>query len=175
MSFSISNTIQILERTPHALHSLLYNLNEHWSHNNEGGETWSPYDVIGHLIHCDEYNWIPRIEVVLSDFVVREFEPLDRFAQLQKSKGKNLNQLLDEFVKIRAISLEKLKALNISEEQLLKTAIHPELGSVNLSQLISTWLVHDLDHISQVARVMAKQYKDDVGPWIVNLKILRQL
>lgn len=175
MNFSISNTIEILERTPHVLHTLLYNISNNWSHNSEGGETWSPYDAIGHLIHCDEYNWIPRIEVVLSDSVVRKFEPLDRFAQLQKSKGKSLNQLLEEFVKIRAISLKKLKALNISDEQLLKTAMHPELGLVNLSQLISTWLVHDLDHTAQISRVMAKQYKDEVGPWIQYMRVLKEV
>ena len=101
MTFNLNSSIELLKRTPPTLHSLLQDINEHWSHNNEGGETWSPYDVIGHLIHCDEYNWIPRIEVVLSDSTVRKFEPLDRFAQLEKSKGKNLNQLLDEFVKIR--------------------------------------------------------------------------
>ena len=174
MNFSLNNSIEVLQRTPDTLHSMLYKINNEWAHTNEGEKTWSPYDVIGHLIHCDEYNWIPRIEVVLSDSLVRKFEPLDRFAQIQKSKGKSINQLLDEFLKIREISLDKLKDLNITDEQLSKTAIHPELGSVTLSQLISTWLVHDLDHIAQVSRVMAKQYKDEVGPWIVNLKILRQ-
>ena len=173
MKFTIENTIQILKRTPLTLYSFLYDVNKDWSNNNEGGETWSPYDVIGHLIHCDEYNWIPRIEVTLSDSTLRQFEPLDRFAQLQKSEGKSLNQLLDEFIKIRYASLEKLNALNITNEQLSKTAIHPELGSVTLSQLIATWLVHDLDHISQIVRVMAKQYKGEVGPWIQYMKILK--
>lgn len=174
MQNSIEHTIQILERTPHTLHALLNNLNEEWTQKNEGGETWSPYDVIGHLIHCDEENWIPRIQIVLSDTVVKKFEPLDRFAQLEKSKGKTINQLLDEFIKIRFSSIAKLRALNITHEQFNKTAIHPEFGSVNLSQLISTWLVHDLDHISQISRVMAKQYKDDVGPWIQYLRVLKQ-
>lgn len=174
MQNSIEHTIQILERTPHTLHALLHNLNEEWTQKNEGGETWSPYDVIGHLIHCDEENWIPRIQIVLSDSVVRKFEPLDRFAQLEKSKGKTINQLLDEFIKIRFLSITKLRTLNITNEQLAKTAIHPEFGSVNLSQLISTWLVHDLDHISQIARVMAKHYKEDVGPWIQYMRILKQ-
>ncbi len=174
MQNSIEHTIQILERTPHTLHALLHNLNEEWTQKNEGGETWSPYDVIGHLIHCDEENWIPRIQIVLSDSVVRKFEPLDRFAQLEKSKGKTTNQLLDEFIKIRFLSITKLRTLNITNEQLAKTAIHPEFGSVNLSQLISTWAVHDLDHISQIARVMAKHYKEDVGPWIQYMRILKQ-
>ena len=174
MSFTINNSIEFLKRTPQTLHSLLYNVDENWSHKNEGGDTWSPFDVIGHLIHCDEYNWILRLEIMFSDSVIKNFEPFDRFAQLQKSKGKNINQLLDEFVKIRLASIEKLIALNITNEQLSKSAIHPELGSVTVSQLISTWVVHDLDHIAQISRVMAKQYKEDVGPWIKNLKILRQ-
>jgi uncharacterized damage-inducible protein DinB len=170
----IQHTIQILERTPHTLNALLRNLNEEWAQNNEGGETWSPYDVIGHLIHCDEYNWIPRIKLVICDSQVRTFEPLDCFAQLEKSKGKSVNQLLDEFIHVRSISLSQLKELAITNEQLFKTAIHPELGSVTLSQLISTWLVHDLDHIAQISRVMAKQYKDEVGPWIQYMRILNQ-
>ncbi|MEO6302906.1 MAG: DinB family protein [Bacteroidia bacterium] len=174
MKFLIQNTVEILERTPNALHSLLYNVNDHWTLNNEGGETWSPYDVIGHLIHCDEYNWLPRIEIILSGSSVKKFEALDRFAQIEKSNGKNTDQLLDEFVKVRLSSIAKLKSLNISEEQLSKTALHPDLGTVNLSQLISTWVVHDLDHISQISRVMAKQYKDEVGPWIQYMRVLKQ-
>ena len=174
MNFSIEHSIQILERTPQLLRYLLHNLDEKWTQNNEGGETWSPYDVIGHLIHCDEENWIPRIKVVLSDSIVRKFEPLDRFAQFEKSKGKNANELLDDFIEIRHYSTAKLKTLNITNEQLVKTAIHPEFGSVNLSQLISTWVVHDLDHISQIARVMAKQYKAEVGPWVQYMRILNQ-
>jgi hypothetical protein len=173
MKFSINKSIEILDRTPHVLQHLLYDASEQWTLFNEGNKTWSPYDVIGHLIHCDEYNWIPRIEVVLSNSIVKKFEPLDRFAQLEKSKGKNLNQLLEQFVKIRFDSIKKLNALTITHKQLSKTAIHPELGSVTLSQLISTWVVHDLDHISQIVRVMAKQYKDEVGPWIQYMKILK--
>ncbi|MBS1652823.1 MAG: DinB family protein [Bacteroidetes bacterium] len=171
---NINKSIEILERTPRVLHTLLYKLNPEWTQNNEGGETWSSYDVIGHLIHCDEENWIPRILVVLSDSEVRKFEPLDRLAQLEKSKGKNINQLLDDFVKIRFSSIVKLRTLNITDEQLSKTAIHPELGTVTLSQLISTWVVHDLDHISQISRVMAKQYKNEIGPWVQYMRVLNQ-
>lgn len=174
MNFPINNSIEVLERTPNVLHFLLNNISNQWSSNNEGGETWSPYDVIGHLIHCDEYNWIPRIELVLSDSKVKQFEPLDRFAQLEKSKGKTLNQLLNDFVQVRISSLAALRSFNITDEQLSNTAIHPELGSVTLSQLISTWVVHDLDHISQITRVMAKQYKAEIGPWIKYMKILNQ-
>ncbi|MDI9340772.1 MAG: DinB family protein [Sediminibacterium sp.] len=174
MEPSIEHTIQILARTPDALRALLYNVNEDWTRENEGGETWSPYDVIGHLIHCDEDNWIPRISVLLSDSVVRKFEPLNRFAQLEKSKGKSMNQLLDEFAEIRCASVAKLRTLPITDEHLSKTAIHPELGAVTLSQLIATWVVHDLDHISQISRVMAKHFKHKVGPWIQYLPILNQ-
>lgn len=174
MNLSINNSIEVLERTPNVLHSLLNNISNQWSSNNEGGETWSPFDVLGHLIHCDEYNWIPRIEVALSDSTVRNFVPLDRFAQLEKSKGKNLNQLLDEFVQVRVSSLEALRSLSITDEQLTNVAIHPELGPVTLSQLISTWVVHDLDHLAQISRVMAKQYKDEVGPWKKYMKVLNQ-
>lgn len=173
MKFSINALIEILERTPKALHSLLHNLNDNWSLKNEGGDTWSPYDVIGHLIHCDECNWIPRIEVALSDSVVRNFEPLNRFAQLEKSKGKTLNQLLNDFIQIRASSIAALRSLNLNEEHFSKTAIHPELGLVSLSQLISTWVVHDLNHTSQIIRVMAKQNKDEVGPWIQYMRVLK--
>lgn len=173
MKFSINNSLEIIERTPHTLHKLLYNINEEWSHNNEGGETWSAYDVIGHLIHCDEYNWIPRIKVVHSGSLVRNFQPLDKFAQLEKSKGKNLNQLLDDFVQVRASSIVALISLKITNEKLSNTAIHPELGTVTLSQLISTWAVHDLDHISQIVRVMAKQYQVEVGPWVKYMRVLK--
>lgn len=173
MKFSINASIEILERTPKALHSFLHNLNDNWSLKNEGGDTWSPYDVIGHLIHCDECNWIPRIEVALSDSVVRNFEPLNRFAQLEKSKGKTLNQLLNDFIQIRASSIAALRSLNLNEEHFSKTAIHPELGLVTLSQLISTWVVHDLNHTSQIIRVMAKQNKDEVGPWIQYMRVLK--
>lgn len=173
MLFSINNSLEILKRTPLALHSLLYDVNEQWSNSNEGINTWSPFDVVGHLIHCEEFDWIPRIKIILSNNDIKKFEPLDRFAQIQKNKGKSLNQLLDEFVKIRYASLESLKSLNITEEQLSKIAIHPELGTVTLSQLISTWVGHDLNHTAQIARILAAQYKDEVGPWVKYMRVLK--
>lgn len=174
MKFSLEKTIEILERTPHTLKAMLYTIGDEWSRCNEGGDTWSAYDVVGHLIHCEECNWIQRIEIVLSDSVVRKFEPLDRFAQMQKSKGKTLEQLLDEFVTKRTANIAKLKSLHITEKQLSAKATHPELGEVTLSQLISTWTVHDLDHLSQISRVMAKQYKEEIGPWIQYMRIINQ-
>ena len=174
MRFSIHQSIEILERTPVVLQHLLENLSAEWTVNNEGGDTWSAYDVLGHLIHGDKTDWLPRAELVLSENVEKRFQPFDRFAQFENSKGKTLKQLLHDFEEVRNTSIERLKSLNITERDLEKTAVHPTFGEVTLSQLLSTWIVHDLDHISQIARVMAKQYKNEVGPWIEFLKILKQ-
>ena len=141
---------------------------------NEGGETWSVFDVIGHLIHGEKTDWMTRIEIILSDGPKKEFKSFDRFAQFEESKGKSLEQLLKEFVVVRELSLKKLKGLHLTENDYKKTGIHPKFGAVTLSQLIATWAVHDLDHISQISRVMAKQYKEQTGPWVEYLKILRQ-
>ncbi|CAN5128427.1 hypothetical protein BH20BAC1_BH20BAC1_00850 [soil metagenome] len=173
MQFSTEQAIEILERTPQVLSQLLSNLSTSWTSNNEGGETWSPYDVIGHLIHGDKTDWLIRAEIILSNSNDKRFEPFDRFAQFEASTGKSLLQLLDEFKKLREQNIIKLKRLNISAEQLTKTGIHPTFGVVTLSQLLATWVVHDLDHISQISRVMAKQYATEVGPWIEFLKILK--
>jgi DinB superfamily len=129
--------------------------------------------VIGHLIHGDKTDWLLRVELILSDNTNKAFATFDRFAQFENSKGKNLAQLLQEFTILRQQCTEQLRKLNISTEELLKTGIHPQFGEVTLSQLLSTWVVHDLDHIAQIARVMAKQYKEEVGPWIEYLKVLR--
>jgi uncharacterized damage-inducible protein DinB len=174
MQYSVNKSIEILERTPSTLIQMLDGLSEDWTSNNEGGDTWSAYDVLGHLIHGDRTDWLPRAELILSDNDEKKFKPFDRFAQFEESKGKSLNQLLLEFKEIRRLNVEKLLKLNISENDLTKTGIHPTFGTVTLSQLLSCWVVHDLDHISQVSRVMAKQYKSEVGPWIEYLKILRQ-
>lgn len=174
MQFSIEKSIEILEKTPATLAVLLNNLSEDWTSNNEGADTWSPYDVIGHLIHGDKTDWLARAEIILSDASDKRFEPFDRFAQFESSKGKTLPQLLEDFKDIRSENVQRLRRLNIRPEDLDKTGIHPTFGAVTLSQLLSTWVVHDLDHISQIARVMAKQYTDEVGPWIAFLKILRQ-
>jgi uncharacterized damage-inducible protein DinB len=174
MQYSIRKSIEILSRTPVTLIQLLDGISEDWTSNNEGENTWSAYDVIGHLIHGDRTDWMWRAELILSDNTEKKFTPFDRFAQFEESKGKSLKQLLLEFKEIRSLNVEKLLALNISENDLTKTGIHPAFGEVTLSQLLSCWVVHDLDHISQVSRVMAKQYKSEVGPWIEYLKILRQ-
>ena len=174
MEFSISKSIEILERTPRVLIELTNNLSADWTMNNEGGETWSVFDVIGHLIHGEKTDWITRIKIILSEGTNREFKPFDRFAQLEESKGKSLQQLLNEFLAVRELNLKKLKEFNLTENDFYKTAIHPKFGAVTLSQLIAAWTVHDLDHISQISRVMAKQYKEQSGPWVEYMKILRQ-
>ena len=167
-------SVEILERTPVVLKNLLEGLSVEWTSNNEGGETWSAYDVIGHLIHGEKTDWLTRVELILSENAEKKFQPFDRFAQFENSKGKTLKQLLHEFTEVRSANIKRLKSLNITERDLEKTGVHPTFGEVTLSQLLSTWTVHDLDHISQIARVMAKQYKNEVGPWIEFLKILKQ-
>jgi DinB superfamily len=174
MDFSINKSIEILERTPSVLKQLTNNLSADWITNNEGGETWSVFDVIGHLVHGDKTDWMTRIEIILSKGTEKAFKSFDRFAQLEESKGKSLEQLLNEFKNIRESNLQKLRGFNLRENDYVKTGVHPKFGIVTLSQLISTWTVHDLDHISQISRVMAKQYKEQTGPWIEYLKILRQ-
>ena len=173
MEFSITKSIEILNNTPKVLFALAGNVSEEWTSNNEGGETWSVYDVIGHLVHGEKTDWMTRLELILSQNVTKKFEVFDRFAQFENSKGKKFHQLLEEFRDIRIANIERLHQLNIRSEDLIKTGIHPAFGEVSLSQLLSTWAVHDLDHISQIARIMAKQYKNEVGPWIEYLKILR--
>ena len=173
MKFSINQAIDILERTPKVIRSLLLNISDDWSSNNEGGETWSPYDVVGHLIYCEKADWILRAEIILSDNANKEWEPFDRFAHFEESKGKSLTQLIEEFEQRRNENLLRLKSKGLNEQDLQKTGIHPAFGMVTLSQLLSTWVVHDLNHIAQISRVMAKQYKEEVGPWVAYLKILQ--
>ena len=174
MQYSIPKSIEILSRTPATLIQMLDGISEDWTSNNEGENTWSAYVIIGHLIHGERTDWLPRAELILSDNKEKNFTPFDMFAQFEESKGKSLKQLLMGFKEIRSINVEKLLKLNISENDLSRTGIHPEFGEVTLNQLLSCWVVHDLNHISQVSRVMAKQYKSEVGPWIQYLKILRQ-
>ena len=174
MEFSIDKSIEILERTPQVLILLTNNLSTDWTTHNEGGETWSFFVVIGHLIHGEKTDWMTRIEIILSKGPNKEFRPFDRFAQFEESKGKSMAQLLKEFLAVRELNLEKLVRLKLTEDDFNKTGTHPKFGAVTLSQLIAAWVVHDLDHISQISRVMAKQYKEQCGPWIEYMKILRQ-
>lgn len=174
MNFSFNKSIEILERTPKVLELMLENLSDEWTMNNEGPETWSPYDVLGHLIHGEQTDWITRTKIILSDSPDKAFKPFDRFAQFEESRGKSLTNLLDEFKKARKENLKFLKGLNLSEEDLDRTGIHPKFGDITLRQLLSTWTIHDLSHIAQIARVMSKQYKEAVGPWVEYLPILQK-
>lgn len=172
MQFELNKAISILERTPAILTAYLGELSPDWTHQNEGGETWSAYDIVGHLIHGEITDWIPRTKVILSNNTDKRFVEFDRFAQFKNSKGKSLQQLLSEFTELRKENIRQLKSFDISNKQLELEGIHPEFGKVNLQQLLSTWTVHDLGHIAQISRVMAKQYKKAAGPWLKYLTIL---
>ena len=174
MNFSIEKSLEILERTPKVLDSLLQGISDDWTSNNEGPETWSAYDVVGHLIHGEITDWIPRADIILSQNPDKKFTPFNRFAQTEDSEGKSLQQLLEEFKTLRKKNIEHLRSKNISSLDLEKKGIHPAFGEVTLAQLLSTWVVHDLNHLAQVSRVMAKYYLKDVGPWTAYLKILQQ-
>lgn len=173
MSFTIARSIEILERTPGVLTAMLQGISSEWALTNEGGETWSPYDVIGHLIHGEQTDWLERLDIILSDKADKTFRPFNRFAQFEESKGKSLNQLLDEFAALRRKNIAYLRTKELSEHDLDKKGIHPAFGEVTLTNLVATWAVHDLDHISQIARVMAGQYKSATGPWVEYLRILK--
>jgi hypothetical protein len=172
MTFEISKSIEILQQTPDTLTKMLSGLSEDWLHQNEGQYTWSPYDIIGHLVHGEKTDWIVRAKIILSDKEDKTFAPFDRFAQENDSKGKTIHDLLAEFKKLRLQNLQELEALHITETDFPKTGVHPAFGTVNLQQLLATWVVHDLGHIAQIARVMAKQYAEEVGPWSAYLGIL---
>jgi hypothetical protein len=174
MNFEINNAIEILEQTPYVVETLLTRLSSGWTGNNEGKDTWSPYDVVGHFIYGEKTDWIPRMEIILSIHQIKKFQAFDRFAQFEESKGKNLRDLIDEFKTLRAENIRVLKEKKLSQVDLMKTGIHPDFGSVTLKQLLSAWVVHDLEHIAQMARVMSKQYKDEVGPWTKYLPILNK-
>ena len=171
MNFSLSKSIEILERTPDVLNAMLYNISNDWTSNNEGGESWSVYDIVGHLIHGEKTDWIPRMEIILSDKPEKKFDLFDRFAQFEESKVKSLPQLLDEFKQLRTKNIAQLLSKKITPENLEEKGVHPAFGEITLAQLLSTWTVHDLNHIAQISRVMAKQYKPEVGPWVEYLKI----
>jgi hypothetical protein len=170
--FALDEATAVLARTPAALDALLRGLPDGWIQAHEGGETWSPFDVIGHLIHGDQTDWVPRARIILEHGEARAFEKFDRFAQVELSKGRTLDSLLDEFAVLRRATLRDLTALEITEADLERRGTHPGLGVVTLGQLLATWVAHDLDHVVQVARVMARQYSDAVGPWRAYLRVI---
>ena len=173
MNFDINKSIEILERTPSVLESMLSNLSTDWTKSNEGGETWSPFDVVGHMLMGERVDWIERMQIILSETGNKEFRPFDRFAQFEYSKTKSLKDLLFEFHELRVKNIAELRSNEFTEKKLLREGIHPSFVKVTLKQLLSTWVVHDLNHIAQINRVMAKQYTDEVGPWKEYLRILK--
>ena len=172
MDFDLATGVAVLERTPHALRALLAGLPPAWTEATEGPETWSPYVVVGHLIHGERTDWIPRARIILDQGPQRRFTPYDRFAQFQESRGKSLADLLDELARLRAENLVTLAGWRLGDAQLALEGEHPEFGVVTLRQLLATWVAHDMGHVAQIARVMAKQYRDAVGPWRAYLSIM---
>ena len=173
MSDTMKQTVALLERTPRTLDALLRDLPDEWTRVNEGRNTWSPYDIVGHLIHSERTGWIPRAKMILEFGETRAFERVDRLAQERESEGKSLSQLLDEFARVRSKSLDDLRAFNLQADDFDRRGRHPVFGPVTLGQLLATWAAHDLTHLHQISRVMAHQYRDAVGPWSVFLGVLQ--
>lgn len=171
-SLVVEEAAAVLARTPGALDALLRGLPEDWIGANEGGETWSPFDVIGHLIHGEKTDWMPRVRIILEHGESRPFDKFDRFAQLAASEGRSLGSLLEEFAVLRDENVRQLLRLRLSEADLDRRGRHPELGGVTLRQLLAAWVAHDLDHVVQISRVLATQYSDEVGPWRAYLRVI---
>jgi hypothetical protein len=172
MDFALDETITLLSRTPSVLNALLLNLPRSWTVGNEGPKTWGPFDIVGHLIHGERTDWMPRALMSLEQGESRAFDPFDRLAQERESQGKSLADLLDEFAILRSQNLDALRTMNLQPEDFERRGRHPELGVVTLSQLLATWAVHDLTHLHQLSRVMAHQYREVVGPWRAYLGVL---
>lgn len=172
MEFQLTRALEILERTPSTFRALLGGLSEAWTTPNEGPDTFSASDNLGHLVHTERTNWIPRARVILEQGPDRRFEALDRFAHVQESAGKSVEALLEEFARLREDNLATLRGWQLSDRELALEGEHPSLGRVTLRQLLATWTVHDLGHVAQTTRVLAKQYRDVVGPWRAYLPVL---
>lgn len=172
MDYHLDDAAAVLERTPAVFRALLGGLPDAWTTPNEGPDTFSAFDNLGHLIHGERTDWVPRARVILAQGANRTFEPYDRFAQVRESQGKTLAMLLDEFAALRAENVAVLRGWALTDPQLALTGEHPALGTVTLRQLLSTWVAHDLGHLAQTARVMAKQYRDAVGPWRAYLPVM---
>jgi hypothetical protein len=173
MQQNLDDTIALLARTPATLNALLRDLPDAWTRSNEGDGTWSPFEIVGHLTHGERADWIPRLKMILQSGESRTFEPFDRLGQNREIQGKSLLQLLDEFARVRSANLDELRALNLRPEDLERRGRHPAFGAVTLSQLLATWVAHDLTHLHQISRVMAHQYRDAAGPWTVYLGVLQ--
>lgn len=172
MEFDLAAGTAVLERTPLVLRAMLSGLPQEWTDATEGPETWSPWAIVGHLVHGERTDWIPRARIILEQGSDRRFTPYDRLAQFHESAGRSLGDLLEEFADLRATNLRALAAWRLSKAQLDLTGEHPEFGTVTLRQLLATWVVHDLGHVAQVSRVMAKQYREAIGPWRAYLPVV---
>jgi hypothetical protein len=170
---NLEHTISLLTRTPATLDALLRDLPEAWTLQNEGENTWSAFEVVGHLIHGDRTDWMPRAKTILQFGETQAFEPFDRWGHVRESQGKSLAQLLDEFARLRSEKLGELRSLNLRPEDLERRGRHPALGVVTLSELLATWAAHDLTHVHQISRLMAHQYREAVGPWGAYLGVLQ--
>ncbi|HEV7238076.1 MAG TPA: DinB family protein [Thermoanaerobaculia bacterium] len=172
MNHNLQHTISLLTRTPAVLDVLLRDLPETWTFRNEGEGTWNAFDVVGHLIHGERTDWMPRARIIVEFGESRPFESFDRLGHVHESEGKSLGQLLDEFARLRSENLDQLRAMNLQLEDLELSGRHPALGMVTLSELLATWAAHDLTHLHQISRVMAHQYREAVGPWSQYLGVL---
>ena len=173
--FDLTEARDVLARTPATLRAMLSGLSEAWTRQNEGPDTWAPYDVVGHLIHGERTDWMARLRIILEHGTAVPFEKFDRFAQFRESEGRTLEQLLDDFAEARGRNLAELDGLLLGPEQLDRQGRHPALGIVTARQLLATWVAHDLDHLIQIARVMARRYSEDVGPWTVYMRVMKPL
>jgi hypothetical protein len=166
-------SLALLERTPSALNALLRELPDAWTRCNECEKTWSPFDIVGHLVHCERTDWMPRVRCILAHGDSQPFPPFDRFGHMKAVEGKSMAQVLDELIGLRAANLAELRSKNLTESDLARRGRHPSLGLVTLSELLATWAAHDLNHLHQMSRVMALQYADAVGPFRQYLGVMR--
>jgi hypothetical protein len=174
MNFTLDQATMVLERTPSVLRTLLSGLPEAWIMCDEGPDTFSPFENVGHMIHGEKADWIVRARRILDQGANRRFDPFDRFAHRAESAGKSIEDLLDEFDHLRRANLDTLRSWSIDERQLDLVGEHPALGTVTLRQLLATWVAHDLGHVAQISRVMAKRYREDIGPWQAYLPIVNR-
>lgn len=173
MEQNIEYSMAILARTPSALNALLRDLPDVWTLQGEGEKTWSVFDVLGHLVHTERTDWMPRAKRLIEHGESLPFDPVDRWAQMRESEGKSLGQLLDEFARLRSETMEELRGLNLRPADLSRRGRHPGLGAVTLSELLAAWTVHDLTHLHQISRIMAEQYRAATGPWSAYLGVLQ--
>jgi hypothetical protein len=173
MKFELEKAIEILVQTPKTVKAVLGDLSDDWTETDGNTESWTPFDIVGHYIHGEETDWIPRAEIILAQGENMTFVPFDRLAQFERSRGKTLTELIETFAALRQKNVEILKSWNLTEEHLKLKGIHPELGEVDLEQLLATWVVHDLNHVRQITEVLARKYDGNVGAWKEYLSILK--